>query len=104
MSTPLFLRKLTSRVPRVTDYVWWAPKQLEGVVISVGTNGFRFHAGPLIERKEGKQVPEWTVTANFDAGTWDESLHCWIVGQGKHPEKMTGMVLKPDAVVISAEG
>lgn len=104
MHRPLFIRKLMERVPQVTDYVWWAPKQIEGVVTQVGAYGFRFQAGPLVESKKGKWMPEWTVTANFDAGYYDDSLHAWIVGQGPVPKKIKGTLITPEPVLLKVIG
>lgn len=95
MHVPLWIKRMTTRIPQVTDYVWWAPKQLEGVVTHVFSTGFRFEAGPIVEHKTGKKMPEWTVTANWDAGYWDESLHCWIVGQGAVPKNIQGVTILP---------
>lgn len=101
MKTPLFIRKLTARVPQVTDVVWWASKQIEAVVISVGSEGFRFEGGEPVENKIGKRVPRWTVTTNYDSAIWDDSLHCWIVGQGKYPTVLHGAIVKPEPVTMT---
>lgn len=86
------------RVPLLGDRVWWAPKQLECIVISVGPLGFTFQGGELV-KKSKRTVPRWTVYTGFDH-KWDEAVGSWIVGEGQTPKSVRGLVVKPDPVKI----
>lgn len=90
------------KVPRVGDKVWWAPKEVGGLVTKREMNGtIVFQGGEIVINKKGRAVPRWTVGAGVNTYRWDESLQMWIVGQGKLPKNVRGDIVTPDPVAAS---
>lgn len=88
------------RIPAVGNHVWWAPKELDCIVTSVGKLGFTFQGGEMIQRGN-RLVPRWTVATGFDH-PFDESTGTWIIGEGRTPKNVRGKVILPDPVKVSS--
>lgn len=92
------------QVPKVGDRVWWAPKGIGAYVTSRDLNGnFVFQGGPIVENRNSRQVPRWTVMAAFDAAIWHPEINAWVVGQGPIPKGPNEVIITPIPVSLSGQ-
>ena len=94
------------RTPVLDEPVWWAAKQLEGVVSRVNRVTFEFKSGPPVFRaKSKKTVPfRYTTAARMEDVYYDDTLHAWIVGQGPIPKNLPNTVIvRPEPMFVKLQ-
>jgi len=100
--------RLLGRVPAIGDPVWWAPKELGGIVTERRADIIVFQGGEIVRNKRGRETPRWTVASRADNFTWHEDLKLWSVGQGPMPKTVRGVIVTPDLIEVkgsfAAEG
>jgi hypothetical protein len=94
------------RVPGVGDAVYWAKKEVGLQITRLFANPrgemiAELQGGAIIKNKTGRQVPRWTVQSKVKYMKWDADLGMWFVGQGPRPRAVNGIIILPDAVVMS---
>lgn len=89
------------RVPAVGDGVWWAPKGLEGRVVDVRFGAMTFVSGPPCHSPSGKPAAHrYRTVVAFSDTHWDDQLRVWIVGQGRFPKLVRGVLVMPQPLEL----
>ena len=96
-----FLNSIVGKKPKPGDAVWWAKKEVEGRVTSVGLGVVNFAAGGPCETPRGRKVANrYTVSAPLEDFSYDKSYDGWIIGQGPMPKNVRGKLVMPKPVNI----
>lgn len=95
--------KLVSRIPKIGDKVWWAPKQLwcEVAKIDIDTINFIFIGGEPVRTSDGQIRPRWSVNTGLGGHFFHEPINAWVVGRGQMPRNIRGKIITPDVIKLT---